>query len=107
MVAYVIAERVQEWDRDVFASYGPLAAASIARFGGRYLALSEQSIVLEGEGNPLVVAVIEFPSMERAQAWYHSEDYQQAACIRRNGARNRFIALESRELGPNTKDVPQ
>lgn len=98
MSAYVITERIEEWDLGVFKSYVPLAAESIARFGGRYLALSDQAVMLEGDGAcPLVMAVIEFPSMEHARAWYASEEYQQAARIRRSGARNRFVAVESRK----------
>ena len=97
MVAYVIAERLEEWDRSVFADYRPLAAASIARFGGRYLALSDDAMTLEGAASGTsAMAVIEFPSMAQAQAWYRSEDYQLAAAIRRRGARNRFVLLESR-----------
>lgn len=95
MVAYVIVERIEEWDREVFEAYRPLAAASIDKFGGRYLALSSMPVMLEGEGSPLVMAVIEFPSMERADSWYNSEEYQAAANIRRGGARNRFIAVDA------------
>jgi len=93
MKAFVIAERLREWDADVFERYGPLAAASIARFGGRYLALSDKLITLEGPLPPLAMAVIEFPSVEQAKAWYASSEYQAAAAIRRSGAENRFVLL--------------
>ena len=97
MVAYVIAERVDEWDPSVFAAYGPLAAASIARFGGRYLAKGAELDLLEGGGPaPLAMAVLEFPSVEQARAWFASEDYQRAAAIRRGGASNRFLLIDGR-----------
>jgi uncharacterized protein (DUF1330 family) len=95
MVAYVIAERIDQWDGEVFAAYGPLAAASIARCGGRYLAKGERIGLLEGDGPaPLAMAVLEFPSLEQAKAWFASEDYQKAAAIRRGGAKNRFLLIE-------------
>jgi uncharacterized protein (DUF1330 family) len=95
MVAYVIAERTDQWDPDVFAAYGPLAADSIAKFGGRYLAKGDRIGLLEGEGPaPLAMAVLEFPSVEQAKAWFASDDYQKAAAIRRNGAKNRFLLIE-------------
>ncbi len=95
MVAYVIAERLEQWDGEVFAAYGPLAAASIARFGGRYLAKTPGALLLEGEEPaPLAMAVLEFPSLEQARAWFASDDYQAAAKIRRGGARNRFVLIE-------------
>ncbi|MGZ3276609.1 MAG: DUF1330 domain-containing protein [Caulobacteraceae bacterium] len=101
MVAYVIAERTDQWDPSVFAAYGPLAAASIAEFGGRYLAKSDQLGLLEGEGAaPLAMAVLEFPSVEQARAWFASEGYQKAAAIRRSGARNRFLLIEGHRQAP-------
>ncbi|HEY9131107.1 MAG TPA: DUF1330 domain-containing protein [Dyella sp.] len=93
MKAFVVAERLREWDGTVFESYGPLAASSIARFGGRYLALSDRLTGLEGPPPPLAMAVIEFPNLEQAQAWYASSEYQQAAAIRRSGAENRFVLI--------------
>jgi uncharacterized protein (DUF1330 family) len=93
MKAFVIAERLKEWDTGVFATYGPLAAASVAKFGGRYLALSTTVVSLEGPPPPLAVGVIEFPSLELAQQWYASSEYQEAAVIRRSGAENRFILI--------------
>jgi len=94
MVAYVIAERVDQWDASVFADYAPLAAASIARFGGRYLAKGSELDLLEGGPAPLAMAVLEFPSVEQARAWFASDDYQAAAAIRRGGAKNRFLLIE-------------
>jgi uncharacterized protein (DUF1330 family) len=95
MVAYVIAERTDQWDPEVFAAYGPLAAASIAKFGGRYLAKGERIGLLEGGGPaPLAMAVLEFPSVQQAEAWFASDDYQRAAAIRRGGAKNRFLLIE-------------
>ena len=95
MAAYVIAERIDQWEPEVFAAYGPLAAASIARFGGRYLAKGDRIGLLEGEGPaPLAMAVLEFPSLEQAKAWFASDDYQKAAAIRRGGAKNRFLLIE-------------
>ena len=95
MAAYVIAERIDQWDPEVFAAYGPLAAASIARFGGRYLAKGDRIGLLEGdEPAPLAMAVLEFPNLDQARAWFASDDYQKAAAIRRGGAKNRFLLIE-------------
>jgi uncharacterized protein (DUF1330 family) len=96
MAAYVIAERTDQWDPQVFAAYGPLAAASIAKFGGRYLAKGDRIGLLEGDDGsaPLAMAVLEFPSVEQARAWFASDDYQEAAAIRRGGAKNRFLLIE-------------
>jgi len=95
MVAYVIAERIEQWDDTVFAAYGTLAKASIERFGGRYLAKGSDIGLLEGQGRPLAMAVLEFPSRAQAEAWFASDDYQAAARLRRGGAKNRFLVIEA------------
>lgn len=105
--AFVIAERLKEWNTQVFEKYGPLALASIERFGGRYLALSNQVESLEGPPPPLAMAVIEFPSLELAQAWYASSEYQSAAKIRREGAENRFTLLCAGVSGPLAAQAEQ
>ena len=47
----------------------------IERYGGRFLAAGPPD-VLEGELTPHVAVIVEFPSMERAHAWYDGVDYQ-------------------------------
>jgi uncharacterized protein (DUF1330 family) len=38
--------------------------------------------------------VIEFPSLEQARAWYHSDAYQQLASIRREASTADFVLVE-------------
>lgn len=93
MSAYVIAE-VEVTDAAAYEPYRPLAAASIARFGGRFLVRGGAAQRLEGEREPKRVVVIEFPDVETARRWYHSREYQSALKIRQAASRGRLILVE-------------
>jgi len=57
----------------------------IARFGGKVLARGGDFRILEGTDKFHRFIVIEFPSLERGEACFNSEEYQSAAANRRNG----------------------
>ncbi len=94
MPAYVIAD-VQVSDPAAYEPYRPLAAASIARFGGRFLVRGGKVELLEGAPEPQRVVVIEFSDTETAQRWYRSEEYQEALKIRQSASTQaRLILVE-------------
>ncbi len=93
MSAYVIAD-VQVTDPAAYEPYPPLAAASIARFGGRYIVRGGNADLLEGAPEPERIVVVEFPDAETAQRWYHSDGYQSALKIRQAASRGRLILVE-------------
>jgi uncharacterized protein (DUF1330 family) len=93
MPAYVIAD-VQVTDPAGYEPYRPLAAASIARFGGRFVVRGGRADLLEGSPEPKRVVVIEFPDADTARRWYHSDDYQQALKIRQANSTARLILVE-------------
>ena len=94
MPAYVIAD-VQVTDPAGYEPYRPLAAASIARFGGRFIVRGGKADLLEGSPAPERVVVIEFPNADSARRWYFSEEYQQALKIRQANSTSRLILVES------------
>ena len=80
MAAYIIGLRRAEprgtaWLED----YLPKTAALVAKHGGKALIggnSPQAPMALEGEAKPpLSVVVLEFPSLERAQAWHNDPDY--------------------------------
>ena len=92
MSAYVLVE-VEVEDPDGYAEYRPLAAESLAKHGGRYLARGGKTEALEGEWYPRII-VLEFDSLEAAHAWYYSDEYQAAVALRHESAKSRMIAVE-------------
>ena len=92
MAAYLIAE-VDVIDTKAYEAYRPLAAAAIARHGGRYVVRGGRTEALEGE-QPHRVVVLEFPTMDAALAFYVSPDYGEARKIRESAARSRVFLVE-------------
>ncbi len=93
MPAYVIAD-VKVTNPAGYEPYRPLAAASIARFGGRFLVRGGAAGLLEGAPAPERIVVIEFPDADTAQRWYNSDEYQQALKIRQANSTARVILVE-------------
>ena len=93
MPAYIIAE-IQITDPAAYDGYRPLAAASIAGFGGRFIVRGGKVNLLEGEPEPERVIVIEFPDADTARRWYRSDEYQAALKIRQAASRGRVFLAE-------------
>lgn len=93
MPAYLIA-RVRVQDPTAYEEYKRLAAGAIGKFGGRYRARGGTTVTLEGEEEKDRVVIVEFPSLERAKAWYRSPDYQKAIAARTGCAQGQFILVE-------------
>jgi uncharacterized protein (DUF1330 family) len=94
MPAYWIGEHLIT-DGAKFDAYLEKVVPMIAKHGGRYLTRAGTHKILEG-GNwqPNRVVIIEFPSLEALNAWYHSEEYQPLIKLRRESAIDMLIALE-------------
>ena len=93
MPAYLIAD-VQVTDAAAYDNYRPLAAASISRFGGRFIVRGGKVDLLEGQPQPERIVVIEFPDAETARRWYYSEAYQAALKIRQAASTGRVLLVE-------------
>ncbi len=94
MPAYIIAD-IQVTDPAAYDDYRPLAAASIARFGGRFVVRGAKVELLEGAPPPERIVLIEFPDADTARRWYRSEEYQTALKIRQAASRGRLILIEA------------
>ncbi|HEX6533600.1 MAG TPA: DUF1330 domain-containing protein [Gemmatimonadaceae bacterium] len=93
MSAYVISE-VEILDEAIADRYKRLAAASISEYGGRYLARGAGANVVEGEPTKRQIVIVEFPSMERAKAWYASPAYAEALRLRATALDRRLTFVE-------------
>jgi uncharacterized protein (DUF1330 family) len=93
MPAFVISE-VEIVSEPAAARYRELAAASIAAYGGRYLARGSVAHVVEGEPTSRRIVLCEFPSLERAREWYASPEYAQALRFRDAALVRRLIFLD-------------
>ena len=93
MAAYVIAD-TEIVDPVLGARYRDLAQKSIALYGGRYIVRGGNVEAVEGDWQPKLFVVVEFPSMARARQWYESPEYAAALELRGKALRRRLIFVE-------------
>ena len=77
MAAYVVSV-VNVKDQARYQDYAALAPAAVEKYGGRFLARGSINTLLEGGLGANRVVVAEFPSAEKAKAFYASPEYQAA-----------------------------
>lgn len=93
MAAYVIVE-VDIHDHRDYEEYKKLTPAAIAAFNGKFVVRGGKTISMEGDWNPERIVVLEFPSVERANEWWHSDLYTTAKEIRQRSAKTKMIIVE-------------
>ena len=93
MAAYMLVT-VDVTDPDQYRHYTDRSPAALAKFGGRFLARGGRTVTLEGEAETRRVVVVEFPSLEQAEACYNSPEYQEAKSYREGAATARFIVVD-------------
>jgi uncharacterized protein (DUF1330 family) len=81
-------------DPDRYKEYAAGTQASLEPYGGRFIVRGGATECVEGSWDAGRTVVIEFPSIEDARAWYHGDDYQQLARIRREASRADFVLVE-------------
>jgi uncharacterized protein (DUF1330 family) len=95
--AYVIAE-IQVTNPEKYADYRALSTASVAQYGGAWLARGGARAQLEGadqqHDDGWRTVVLEFPSMEAARTWYDSPEYSRAREIRQANSIGRLFIVE-------------
>jgi uncharacterized protein (DUF1330 family) len=93
MPAYLLVD-VDVHDPERYEEYRAQAPATIHAYGGRYLARGGAAELLEGDRTPHRVVVLEFPSVERARAWYESEAYRDAKALRQRTSKGSLLLVE-------------
>jgi uncharacterized protein (DUF1330 family) len=93
MAAYVIAE-IDVTDPARYEEYKRLAPAAIAAHGGKYLVRGGAAELLEGERMAGRTVILEFPTLEDARRFYHSEQYAAAKRARAGAARFNLLLVE-------------
>ena len=93
MPAYVLVDVVVQ-DPAAYEKYKSLAPPAIAAHGGKYLARGGRTEVLEGTWSPKRAVILEFPSLEKAKAWWASAEYAEGKALRQTCATTNMIIVE-------------
>ena len=96
MKAYILID-VTITNPTVYEDYKKLTPASLLPFGGKFLVRGGAAETLEGEWQPGRIVVLEFPSIEKAKAWWSSEGYAPAKAIRQSASNTNMLVVEGFE----------
>src|SRR5690348_7246182 len=96
MPAYIIVD-VEIHNLEAYEAYKKLTPASLLEYNGRFIVRGGKSETLEGDWNPQRMVVLEFPSVEKAKAWWASENYAPAKAIRQSAAITKMLVVEGFE----------
>ena len=83
-------------DPDAYGKYAELAGPAIAAHGGAFIARGGRFVQLEGKERARNV-VARFPSLEAAEACYHSPEYQAALEHARDASERELMIVEVTE----------
>ena len=98
MKAYVIAQ-IKVEDPEVYSQYTAQTPATIAAHGGKFIARAGQADVLEGETSNYRTVILEFPSREAVNNWFHSPEYQAIKHLRAASSSGSLIVVDAVEDG--------
>ena len=94
--AYIVVQ-ADVTNQDQYQEYAKIAPGIVAKYGGRYLARAGRTTTLEGPAAKSRVVVLEFPTFERAEAFYRSDEYVAARKLRAGAASAQFVLVEGVE----------
>ena len=93
MAVYVIAD-IEVLDPALFEEYRQKVPATIAAYGGRYVARGGHTEVLEGSWEPKRCVVLEFPDMERFKTWWSSPEYAPLRALRQRASNSSLVVTQ-------------
>jgi len=93
MSAYCFFDNLEVFDPAALEEYKRRVAPLVEAHGGRYVVLGGPVDVVEGTWSPTFPVMIEFPSIEAARRWYHSEEYREVRAIRLLATRSNGVII--------------
>lgn len=94
MAAYVVFCLTKVHDQDRLAEYRRQAVPLLMATPGLKFFAGPVPIAIEGPALDIAV-VVELPDVEAAKRWYHSDDYQRVAAIRKDASEGFAFIVES------------
>jgi len=91
--AYIIND-MEITDPHRFEEYKLLSPATVAAYGGKFLAPGGEVNALEGDWQPRCMVILEFPDRVQAQAWLNSPEYAPARRLRQLSANSRMVVID-------------
>jgi len=95
MSVYMVIENKEITNKETALEYVTKARPIIESFGGKYLASSEDVKALSGLWKPKKIIIIEFPSKEKFDACFESDEYKAIVQLRLDSIVGQSILVPS------------
>ena len=107
MPVYMIAD-VKVTDDSWIPEYAANVHDIVHKHGGKYLARSANITTIEGEGpDTTLIALLEFPSMEVAQAFFSDPAYAKYLQARQAGSVSRLQVIDDTDVAGTIPYLPK
>jgi len=93
MSAYLVVS-VEILDPVRYEDYRKTVLPTLEAFGGRFLVRGGKMEVLEGNWPQRRIVIVEFPSVEKARAWWNSPEYAAPKALRQATSHTDMILVE-------------
>ena len=93
MAAYVIGD-IEVTDPAAFREYRNRVGATVEQYGGRFVVRGGRVDPKEGDWQPHLLVMLEFPTLEQAERWYNSSEHKPLIAIREKAARTQLLIAE-------------
>jgi uncharacterized protein (DUF1330 family) len=81
-------------NRELYEQYIDRVPETVREFGGRYYARGGKITHIAGDWRPERIIIVEFPSMQLLEKWFHSPQYQQIAPLREKSTITKAVVVE-------------
>ena len=96
MKVYLIVH-IEVTNPELMEKYRELVPKIVAKYQGKYLVRGGDSEILEGDYFKHRIVLLEFPSRQQANNFYHSEDYAPVKMLRIEAGNNSIVLVEGIE----------
>lgn len=93
MAAYILVE-VNVHDPVAYEDYKKMTPGSLVPFDGKFIVRGGATETLEGDWKPERFVILEFPSLQKAKAWWNSDIYAPVKALRHRTANSKMIVVE-------------
>ncbi len=93
MAAYVYLD-ITIHNQQLYQDYIQLSPQTVAKYDGKFIVRGGKTTTLEGDWQPGRIVILEFPSLEKANAWWNSQEYAKPKEMRQNAANANVIMVE-------------
>lgn len=94
MSAYFFFENLKVNDPETLDEYVQKVAPVVEKFGGKYRVVGGRTTIFEGRWEPVYPVIIEFESVEKACAWYESDDYHPLKALRQSAVECNAVLID-------------